>query len=200
MRIPAAESKVLSLSRRLCDLKAVNERNGRGALSGGGYNLKEALGDMLDRLSSTLNRVSSFLGCGFFVLGLSCVLLQIIGRQFNLFPIYWQEELARYSFIIVTLCGSIIAVSKNGHLKIDLLLDLFPQKPRRYIEVFIQIIVILFLIALTYLSFDTAIFNIRRRTPALQISWSIMYFLVVAASVLMMFQSLINIKRLTEGK
>ena len=181
-------------------MKAVNERNGRGALSGGGYNLKEALGDMLDRLSSTLNRVSSFLGCGFFVLGLSCGLLKIIGSQLSLFAISWQEELARYSFIIVTLCGSIIAVSKNGHLKIDLLLDLFPQKPRRYIEVFIQIIVILFLIALTYLSFDTAIFNIRRRTPALQISWSIMYFLVVAASVLMMFQSLINIKRLTEGK
>lgn len=200
MTIPAVESKVLSLSRRLCDLNAVNERNGKGTLSGGGCNLKEALGDILDCLSSTLNRVSSFLGCVCFVLGLSCVLLQIIGRQFNLFPIYWQEELARYSFITVTLCGSIIAVSRNGHLRIDLILDLFPEKLRRYTEIFVQITIMLFLIALAYLSFDTAMFNIRRRTPALQISWSIMYFLVVATSILMMFQSLVNIKKLTEGK
>lgn len=162
--------------------------------------MKDTLDNILDRLSSTLNRISAFVACVFFVLGVGCVLLQVIGRQFNLFSLYWQEELARYSFIVVTLTASVVVVSENRHLRVNLLLDLFSEKLRRCIETVVQIIAILFLIPLTYLSFDTAVFNIGRRTPALRISWSIIYFLVVVASVLMMFQSLTNIKELIKGK
>lgn len=162
--------------------------------------MRDTVGNTLDLISSFVNRISSFLGYGFFVLGVSCVLLQVIGRQFNLFPIYWQEELARYSFIMVTLCGSVVVVSEDGHLKINVILDMFPEKQRRHIKILVHIITILFLIALAYLSLDTAMFNVRRRTPALRISWSIQYFLVVWTSILMAFQSAVNIKRLIENK
>ena len=78
------------------------------------------------------------------MLGVSCT-LQVIGRQFNLFPIYWQE-VRPDSFIMVTL-GSVVVVSEDGHLKINVILDMFPEKQRRHIKILVHIITILFLIA-----------------------------------------------------
>lgn len=147
----------------------------------------------IQNLSLYINRIAYFLAGTFFLMGLLAVLLQVFARQSGLLSTYWQEELARYSFIGVALFASVVVVGKNEHLKVDLFLEMLPKRFKTITQILIQIIAILFLAYLAQLSFDTALFNIQRKSPALRINFCIIYFSIVVACILMIIQSLLNI-------
>lgn len=145
------------------------------------------------RIRNIINALSYTLAIAFFVCGVLSVILQVFVRTTGLFTVSWTEELARFCFIGVAFFGSVILVSDNGHLKVEFLLDLLQPSIKRYIQIFINIIAILFMGILCRLSWDTAVFNIPRLTAALRISASTVYFFLVASSALMVVQAAVNI-------
>lgn len=145
------------------------------------------------RLRSIINAFSYLLSIAFFIGGMVCVCTQVLGRTTGLFMISWTEELSRYCFMGVAIFGSVILVSQNGHLKVEFVQYLFPEAVKKYIHILENIIAILFMSVLCWLSWETAVFNIPRPTPALRISSSIIYFFLTLSSVLMVVQAIINI-------
>src|SRR5699024_11089621 len=81
------------------------------------------------------------------------VIIQVILRSFFDTSITWMEEFSRYMFIWSAFIGASIASRNSTHPKMELLMDKLPQKIRKYYLFILQILIIIFLLSLTYFGF-----------------------------------------------
>lgn len=84
-----------------------------------------------------------------------CVILvnlNVIFRYFLNSPIKWTDEIVTSLFIWTVFMGSAYAHRKHAHLGVDIVVNLVPNGPRKTIEFIMDIIQILILVLLTYIS------------------------------------------------
>ena len=84
-----------------------------------------------------------------------CVILvnaNVIFRYFLNNPIKWTDEVVTSLFIWTVFMGSAYAHRKHAHLGVDIVVNLIPSKARGTIEFVMDILQILILILLTYIS------------------------------------------------
>jgi TRAP-type C4-dicarboxylate transport system permease small subunit len=61
-------------------------------------------------------------------------------------------EITEYSLLWMTFLGTTWILRNNGHVRVDLLITLLPQKPRAVVNVVASVISVLLLVAMTYYS------------------------------------------------
>lgn len=85
-----------------------------------------------------------------FILILLCVVgtAQVFFRYVLNNSLTWSEELLRYLFITVTFLGAAIGIKERIHIRIDLITTVLGSKARRYYQLFIHSIVLVFIITL----------------------------------------------------
>ena len=84
-----------------------------------------------------------------------CVILvnlNVIFRYFLNNPIKWTDEVVTSLFIWTVFMGSAYAHRRHAHLGVDIVVNLVPAGPRKVIELIMDILQILILILLTYIS------------------------------------------------
>ena len=85
----------------------------------------------------------------------SCVLLvnaNVIMRYFFNSPIRWSEQIVTSLFVWTVFIGSAFAYRNHSHLGVDVLVKLFPEKPRKVVDFIIAVLELLVLIMLTVIS------------------------------------------------
>lgn len=99
------------------------------------------------------------------------VTIQIVARPMRI-SIRWTEEVATYLLIWMTYLGSIGCVIKGEHLAVDLLLARYTPPQRRYVRIFVDVIIAIFCgIMLVFgIKLCTNPVIIHGNTPALGIS------------------------------
>ncbi len=78
--------------------------------------------------------------------------LNVIFRYFLNNPIKWTDEVVTSLFIWTVFMGSAYAHRKHAHLGVDIVVNLVPAGPRKVIEFIMDILQILILVLLTYIS------------------------------------------------
>ena len=77
------------------------------------------------------------------ILGLSAMFLillaQVIMRYVFSRPLTWSEEAARFIFVYVSFIGISYAYRQKGHIRMEVVVNLFPQAVRRGLEVLINL-------------------------------------------------------------
>ena len=61
----------------------------------------------------------------------------------------WCEELVVYACCYSTMLGASLAVRRGNHLQVDILLQLYPKKVRRVVELIISLVMIAFFVVFT---------------------------------------------------
>jgi len=84
----------------------------------------------------------------FLMLVLVCV--EITKREFFNSSFLWSEEVARYLMIWSIYFGASAAVASGSHLRIDMLIDMVSSRVRRLLDIFAQLWVCAFSLAITY--------------------------------------------------
>lgn len=79
---------------------------------------------------------------------LSMVVLQVISRYVFNYPIEWSEEMARFLFIWLGFISAAVALKEDQHVKFTFIIDILPQKARRIIDIFNDLLTMAFLIVL----------------------------------------------------
>lgn len=69
-----------------------------------------------------------------FLLMVSLCILQVICRYVLKLSLSFTEELSRFLFIWVTFLGTAMALKKHQHVKMDLLVSVFPARIRKAVE------------------------------------------------------------------
>ena len=124
---------------------------------------------------------------------------QVVLRYIFAMSNTWSEELARYLFIFEVMLAAAIAIRRNSHLQIDVLLNLLKPKIKRVFTLCSTMVGIVFLDFLLVYSIQLVKTGATNTSVGLQIPMSIPYSCILIGVVLMILTSIEVILKNIEG-
>lgn len=116
------------------------------------------------------------------------VALQVVMRVVFVSPLIGAEELARYFLICVVFLGAPVAARTGGHIRMEELIQRFPEKIRRSIYILIHLSAVLVFAIITAGSVITLLNNLKNRTATLSIPFPIFIFPTVLGFFLLTYE------------
>lgn len=125
----------------------------------------------LDRIDKVLLVLLAFLSAAMVIV----ILYQVILRYCFAAANVWAEELARFMFVWVTTLGASVAIRRNVHLRVDLVVDFLRPRPRYILQIVTYTAILLFLIFLCKLGFDLMSKTMVNKSAGLRLPMAIPY-------------------------
>jgi TRAP-type C4-dicarboxylate transport system permease small subunit len=114
------------------------------------------------------------------------VFINVVFRYFLQLPIAWSAELAQILLVWLTFIGSVAAIRRNRHLKIEDLLNRVPPAARRPVYRAINGIVSAFFVIMIWNGFRMTASVAGQTTDALQWSTAVLYAAIPLGFLLML--------------
>lgn len=130
------------------------------------------------------------------------VLWQVASRYLFQDPSSFTDELAGFLLIWVGLLGAAWAAGMKQHLAIDLLAQKLSPERRKYLDILVNILVLLFALAVMVIGGIWLVytrFYLGQISAAMQIPLGYVYFVVPLSGFLIMFYSIDEIVRLIKN-
>lgn len=138
------------------------------------------------------------------ILGLSAMFLillaQVIMRYVFSHPLTWSEEAARFIFVYVSFIGISYAYRQKGHIRMEVVVNLFPQAVRRGLEVLINLGTIALFCYMIPFSFRFIGIQAGVKATATHIPMSIVYTALPLGMALSCVRLLISSLRIVWGE
>lgn len=147
-----------------------------------------------------MRRLDAAFGCAenwcavilFWLLGID-VFAQFFTRYVLNSPIGWTEEVARFLLVVVCYAGSLVAVRKGTHIRLELLEKLLPEKCERiFRQQVIGVVSLVLFVYLSYLSFEFSMSS-RRRMTSMQLPLQVIYWPIFGLFIAMSVRCVIKI-------
>ena len=138
------------------------------------------------------------------ILGLSAMFLillaQVIMRYVFSRPLTWSAEAARFIFVYVSFIGISYAYRQKGHIRMEVVVNLFPQAVRRGLEVLINLGTIALFCYMIPFSFRFIGIQAGVKATATHIPMSIVYTALPLGMALSCVRLLISSLRIVWGE
>lgn len=138
------------------------------------------------------------------ILGLSAMFLillaQVIMRYVFSRPLTWSEEAARFIFVYVSFIGISYAYRQKGHIRMEVVVNLFPQAVRCGLEVLINLGTIALFCYMIPFSFRFIGIQAGVKATATHIPMSIVYTALPLGMALSCVRLLISSLRIVWGE
>ena len=128
-----------------------------------------------------------------FVVLITTVFYQVIGRYLFNAPPSWSEELARFLQVWIALLASALAIQHGMHLGVDYLLHAVPPRGRLLLEVLVQVLVSGFLLVLLVQGINILQVASVQTSPAMGINMWYAYLAVPVGAALMLLESVLKL-------
>ncbi|QNB47922.1 TRAP transporter small permease subunit [Thermanaerosceptrum fracticalcis] len=144
-------------------------------------------------LAKFFDRIEEYLLIILFPIMTIVVFAATVSRYFQLVPMPWSEELARYIMVWMAYIGASLGVKRNAHLGVEVVVNLLPSGLKKIADIIRVAIVVLFSALIVYFSYKIIMhqINIKQTSPALFMPIWIAY-LAVPVGCLMMSVRLIQ--------
>jgi TRAP-type C4-dicarboxylate transport system permease small subunit len=140
------------------------------------------------RLAERLTRWADLLGAGIFAVLFLSLVVQVVRRFVFGAPAAWTEELAAIAFVWVIFWGTAFTVPLAAHAAVDFIVSLFASRARRALYALgLAALAGCFLWALPGIA-DYLSFMSRERTPVLELPFSIVYGVFLAAAIMVVLR------------
>jgi TRAP-type C4-dicarboxylate transport system permease small subunit len=106
------------------------------------------------------------------------------------YPLIWAVDLAQLSFVWACMLGADLAMKKNAHIEIDIVVRYFSAATRRLIAIVWLIAIAAFLAMLTWYGSQLTLMNIERELGDVGISYSWVTSAIPAGCALMLATTL----------
>jgi TRAP-type C4-dicarboxylate transport system permease small subunit len=118
------------------------------------------------------------------------VVLQVASRMMPWFPTPpWTEELARYLMLYMAFVAASAGIKRWNNIGVDFFLNRMPPRVKHFVEVAIEVLVLVFLVYLTYLS--ATVFpkvSMRQKSATMGFPMFVPQFAIILGSALMSLQ------------
>jgi|SRR5699024_4187767 len=123
-----------------------------------------------------------------FLMIMTCVVtLQILTRYFMQNPLGWSEEVTRYLFIYLTFLAASLGVRHGIHIGVDILTERLSGVSKKILHLFVNALLILFILLLIYYGTVLSIDNWSQKSPSLSLPMGIFYAAIPIGSILSLF-------------
>lgn len=117
----------------------------------------------------------------------SVVTAQVVSRYVFGNPFTWTEELARYTFVWMSMLGMAVGVKYGSHIALDILEKKLQGTPRKVLVAVNQLFILAFTVTLTYSGFKLVQLGTRQTSPSLGLPMEWVYIVIPVSGLLMMF-------------
>ncbi|SKC86252.1 TRAP transporter small permease [Maledivibacter halophilus] len=117
--------------------------------------------------------------------------LQVVSRFLFKLPIPWSTDIIRLSFVYVVFLGSALGMREKGHLNVDVIFNALPKKIRHMVGIAINLVLLVFFVAIVNLGFKFAQSGLTQGSPYLELPMTV-YYMSVPLSAALMFYYLIQ--------
>ncbi len=124
--------------------------------------------------------LSIFLGLMLFFVFSEVIYRLILDRS-----LLWTEELSRYLFLWTIYIGAVVAYNKGSHVRIEILVRIFPAYWQKRINYFVQILSLIFLIIVLYYGRKIVFLNFNMYSDILEIPMGYIYSIVPISATIM---------------
>ena len=117
-----------------------------------------------------------------------CTFLGVIARYVFSRPFTWEEEFQLACMVWISFLAAPAAFHTKSHVAIEILVDLFPKKLQRMVDILIALLVfgILLFTFSRSVSFIRVIASTKRATPILRVPYAWVYGIAPVSIVLML--------------
>ncbi len=149
---------------------------------------------MIKTIENGLNKLETVIVC----VGLAVLIITVFAAavlRFFGIDMSMSTDIAQLVFAWVSFIGADLAMRKNKHMGVDMLLNKFPPFLQNLIWVFNYILIFIFLAVVTYYGVDLCIRNAARKYQTLYISYS---YATVSCPIGCFLMAITSLKRLVE--
>lgn len=125
---------------------------------------------MLHNLSKGLDAAENFFAAigGILLLGgMFIVVLEVLSTYFFNYSLLWVNEISEYILLYIPFLGGAWLLRLNGHVKVDILEQFFPQRLQKFLDIVICLIGILISAILIWYGWLNTIDNYTRGVNSL---------------------------------
>lgn len=140
-----------------------------------------------------INKILDYLSILLFSVLFIVMLCQIFFRYVLHSPLVWSEELSRYLFVWICYLGWILATRNKTHIKIDFVINIFPKRLKFFVQVAMQLLVMIFILVLMYYGYQMMQRSINTSAVALPISFALVYGIVPISTMFILFYSILQL-------
>lgn len=151
--------------------------------------------DALTKIENKIYEVVSWVTIMLFLVMVGLCILQVICRYVLKVSLSFTEELARFLFIWTTFLGTAMALKKNKHVKMELLVQSLPEIVQKLLNVLVFVSEMLIYVVLLYSGVQVVSKTIAQTSAAMNVSMGIVYSVVpISAIIMMIFESIERLK------
>ena len=121
--------------------------------------------------------------------------LQVFTRYVLNAPLSWTEEASNWFLIWMTYVGAYTLLYRDAHARVEIIVEFFGKRVARWTHTFWDIVIGVFLVALTYSGITLMDIVYYDKTPALRVSYSVIFSVIPIAATLMFFTIIRRIYR-----
>ncbi|MFB3816980.1 MAG: TRAP transporter small permease [Candidatus Methylomirabilales bacterium] len=141
---------------------------------------------MLRKLELVARGLELTISLTFLAVIVVAVFLQVLFRYVFEAPLSWTEELARTSLIWLTFVGAAVAVRRQAHFALALVVGRLPARFRPLWEAFLASLIVIFLVVLLYQGIQMLPLVHSQLSPSLELPMSYAYLAIPAGAALML--------------
>lgn len=146
----------------------------------------------LSKFNALISRYAMYVGVAGLLAIVAIVVYQVFGRYVLNAPPTWAESLALVLILYVTLFGAAAGVRDAGHIGMESLLVLLPDKIRNQVELLIHVLVIVFALCMVYNGFLLGA-QANYKIPNLPLSEWVRYVPLVLGGIMIVLFSIEHI-------
>jgi TRAP-type C4-dicarboxylate transport system permease small subunit len=155
---------------------------------------------LLTSINATVARLGMFLSVAGLLVIVAIVFYQVFGRYVLNSSPTWTESLALVLVLYVTLIGAAVGVRDAGHIGMESLLVLVPDRIRNRIELLIHFLVMVFGATMIYNGALLGQSVMGYKIPNLGITESVRYIPLIISGVLIILFSIEHVMALVQEK
>ncbi len=144
-------------------------------------------------------KVEEGLAMAFFAITASLVFVGAASRTIG-YPIIWAIDIGQASFAWACVLGADIALRRNVHIEIDILIRAFPRTVRRALAVLWLLAIIAFLSCILYLGAGLTLLNLERPLGDSGLSYGLVTSAIPVGAFLMLTTALRRLWRGLRGQ
>ncbi|MCP3027855.1 TRAP transporter small permease [Halobacillus sp. A5] len=144
------------------------------------------------QLVKLLSNLLKFLTVILFIALVIVVLIQITGR-YTPYSFVWTEELSRFLFIYAIAVSAPLAMENREYVRVDLLLEVVPNKIRKYVDSFIYLVIGAFSAFLIYYAYEFALLGQNQSSATIAVEMFYINLSMLIIFLLLALYSFINI-------
>jgi TRAP-type C4-dicarboxylate transport system permease small subunit len=144
-------------------------------------------------------KIEELLAMVFFATTTALVFIGALTRTVG-YPLIWAIDIAQLSFVWACVLGADIALKRNAHIEIDILVRTFSRAARRLLAIVFLIMISTFLATLVWLGINLTLLNLERPLGDVGISYGFVTSAIPVGALLMLATALRRLWRGLSGR